>query len=78
MKEVTWDILKEYGTLSTSANQWERKLCLISWNGAKAKFDLRDWSPDGEKMSRGLTLTHEEVAGLHRILGEILTVDAVG
>lgn len=78
MKDVTHQVIEEYGVLSVSPNQWERKFCLVSWNGARAKYDLRDWAPDGLKMSRGLTLTHEEIARLHQMLGEILKVNPVG
>ncbi len=33
---------------------------LISWNDREPKYDIRDWSPDHEKMGKGVTLTTEE------------------
>ncbi|MBQ3009333.1 MAG: hypothetical protein IJD80_07095, partial [Oscillospiraceae bacterium] len=32
---------------------------------------IRDWSPDGTKMGKGISLTAEEVAVLKEILDEI-------
>ena len=29
----------------------------ISWNGGIAKYDLRDWALNHEKMGKGVTLT---------------------
>ena len=39
---------------------WTKELNLISWNGAPAKFDIREFSPDRQKLSRGITLTMDE------------------
>lgn len=37
---------------------------MISWNDRKPKLDLRDWSPEHDKMGKGITLSHEEaIAG---------------
>ena len=54
--------------LSESKSGWKRELNLISWNGADPKFDIRDWSPDHEKMSKGISLSSEEVEKLKKIL----------
>jgi len=40
---------------------WTKELAQISWNGAPAKYDIRDWSPDHQKLSKGITLTEEEM-----------------
>lgn len=40
---------------------WTKELNLISWNGAPAKFDIREFSPDRQKLSRGITLTMDEM-----------------
>lgn len=40
----------------------------ISWNGAAPKYDIRDWTPDHEKMGKGVTLTAEEIQKLKEIL----------
>lgn len=40
---------------------WTKELNLISWNGAPAKFDIREFSPDRQKLSRGITLAMDEM-----------------
>ncbi len=45
-------------------------LNLISWNGRAAKYDLRDWAPEREKMGKGITLSEDEVKILKGLLGE--------
>ena len=62
--KFSFDILKTIEVLSTNKSGWNRELNIVSWNGNKAKYDLRDWSPDHTKMSKGITLTAEEVAVL--------------
>lgn len=40
---------------------WTKELNLISWNGAPAKIDIREFSPDRQKLSRGITLAMDEM-----------------
>jgi hypothetical protein len=40
----------------------------VSYNGMKPKFDLREWAPEHEKMSKGITLSEEEARDLCKIL----------
>ena len=44
---------------------------MVSWNGNPPKYDIRDWSPDGSRMAKGITLTKEELAALKDILNEL-------
>lgn len=68
--EINYKVLEEYGTLSVNANGWELKLRYISWNGKEPKYDLRSWKEDenGEKCSKGITLTGEEMETLLEIM----------
>ena len=69
MADIKYDIIKEIGVLSENAKGWRKELNLISWNGGAAKYDIRDWAPDHEKMGKGTTLTEEEMENLKEILG---------
>lgn len=69
-KEFTFEVIKTLGQLSTSRSGWNREVNLVSWNGAKAKLDIRDWAPDHSKMGKGISLTDEETAILKEILAE--------
>ena len=71
MADIKYDIIKEIGVLSKNAKGWQKELNLISWNGGAAKYDIRDWAPDHEKMGKGTTLPEEEMENLKEILGLI-------
>ena len=71
MAEFTYEITKRIAVLSTNARGWERQLNMISWNGAAPKYDIRDWSPDGRRMAKGISMTAEELKALKDILNEI-------
>ena len=64
MAEITYEITKELGVISENAKGWTRELNLVSWNGHEPKFDIRDWSPDHTRMSKGVSLTEEEMQKL--------------
>ena len=66
--EVTFEIGEHFGVLSTSANGWTRELNMVSWNGCPEKYDLRDWDSQHKVMSRGITLTKDEIQALYDIL----------
>lgn len=71
MAEFKYEITKRIAVLSTNARGWERQLNMISWNDHEPKYDIRDWSPDGSKMSKGISLSHDEMAVLKDILNEL-------
>lgn len=71
MAEFKYEITQELGVLSESKSGWKREINLISWNGASPKYDIRDWSPDHEKMGKGISLNADEISKLRTILGMI-------
>ena len=66
---VTYEIINEIGVVSDDG-KWRLELNRISWNGREPKYDLRKWSPNHEKMGKGVTLTEEELIALSEILSE--------
>lgn len=71
MADIKYEIEKELGCISESAKGWKKELNLISWNGKEEKYDLRDWSPEHEKMGKGITLTIDELKSLKELLNEL-------
>lgn len=71
MADLQFEIKQHLGTLSQSARGWTKELNLVSWNDKEPKFDLREWSPDHNKMGKGVTLTREELLVLKKILNEV-------
>lgn len=71
MADIKFEIEKELGVIAESAKGWNKELNLISWNGKEAKYDLREWAPDHEKMGKGITLSMEEIKGLKKLLNTL-------
>lgn len=59
--EFKYEIRKNLGVLSKSRNGWTKEVNVISWNGRPEKIDIREWSPEHDKMSKGLSLTEDEM-----------------
>ena len=68
MSEIKCTTIKKIGIIRQSTNGWNKELRLVSWNDADPKYDIRDWSPDDEKMGKGITLTEEEARNLLGLL----------
>ena len=71
MAEFKYEIVEKLGVISQGKGGWERQLNLVSWSDREPKYDIRDWSADGTKMGKGISLTAEELAELKEILVEI-------
>ncbi len=71
MPDFSYQIVKHIGVISEGSGGWAKELNIISWNGKDAKYDIRDWSPDHENMSKGITLAEKDVKSLKALLDEI-------
>ena len=69
--QYNFEIIKHLGIIESYPSEWTKEINLVSWNGGPAKYDIREWSPEHDKMSRGLTLTKEEVVKLMDILSNM-------
>lgn len=74
-KDIKFSIKGHVGTLSGTTKGWHKELNFVSWNEAEAKLDLREWSPEYDKMGKGLTLSEEEARQLWMILGRYFSDD---
>ena len=71
MAEIKYEVVQRIAVLSERPRGWERQLNLISWNDGEPKYDIRDWSPDGSRMAKGISLTEEELKTLKGILDDM-------
>ncbi len=71
MPDISYEIIENLGVISETSGGWKKELNLISWNGREPKLDIRDWSPDHEKMGKGVTLTKDDAKSLLALLKEI-------
>ena len=68
--EVTYEIKERLGILSDSKNGFTKEVSIVAWNGGVPKIDIRDWSSDHTRMTRGITLFEEEAKALAKALNE--------
>ena len=66
-QEFSFEIVEHIGVISKTITGWNKELNIVSWNGRK-KYDLRDWDENHERMSRGITLTADEMRQLITLL----------
>lgn len=69
--EISFKIVEHIGVLSTGAKGWTKELNLVSWNGREPKYDIREWSPEHDKMGKGLTFSKDELEELKDILEKL-------
>ena len=69
-EEVTFEIKEHLAVLNTSGNGWTREVNMVSWNGGAPKVDVREWSPEHDRMSKGITLTEPEAEKFARAIGQ--------
>lgn len=67
MNNFAYNIVRNITTLSQRGN-WALELNLVSWDSRPATFDLRKWNEDHTKMSKGISLTRDEVKALGKFL----------
>lgn len=71
MAEIKFEIKETIGVLSESAKGWTKELSLVSWNDKEAKYDIREWSPEHDKMGKGVTFSIEELKKLKEVLNNM-------
>ena len=50
---------------------WQKELNLVSWYWSEPVYDLREWEANHFQMSRGITLTKDELSILREKLQEV-------
>ncbi len=71
MQEFKYEVISTYGVLSESQRGWTKELKLISWNEREPRFDIREWSPESDKMGRGITMSRDELSKLKQLLQQL-------
>ena len=71
MADIKYVIKEILGILSENNRGWSKEVNLISWNDREPKYDIRDWSPEHEKMGKGVTLSVEEMKKLRDLLNDL-------
>ena len=67
-EDFSFEITETIGIISEGKGGWNLELNKVSWGGRPAKYDLRSWAPEHQKMGKGVTLTDEELKTLKATL----------
>lgn len=70
MAEIKYEIVDKIAILSERGD-YTKELNKISWNDRPAKFDIREWNHETERMGKGVTLTEDEVIALREALNAL-------
>ncbi|WP_409229033.1 YdbC family protein [Gudongella sp. SC589] len=71
MAEIKFEITDRLGEISESPRGWKKEINMVSWNNYPAKYDIREWDPDHEKMGKGVTFNKDEIRKLRDILNQL-------
>lgn len=77
MKDKSYEIKENILALpkENETDVYHKELNMVSWFGKEPKLDIRGWSDDHEKMTKGISLTEDEFiqiarAGLEKLGGK--------
>ena len=63
-REFSFEIKEHIGVISSNDKGWSKELNVVSWNGQPAKFDIREWDQDHQRMTKGITLLDRDMRKL--------------
>ncbi len=68
MAKTSYEIVENILTLpkKSETDVYHTELNRISWFGKEPKLDIRGWSDDHEKMTKGISLTEDEFIKIAR------------
>ena len=61
---IEFEIVEHIEDLGETQGGWIKEVNIVSWNKAAPKYDVREWSPDHVRMTKGITLFEEEAMRL--------------
>ncbi|MBR5731243.1 MAG: hypothetical protein IKX89_04800 [Firmicutes bacterium] len=75
-EEISFKLIEHLGVLRSSASGWTRELNIVAWCGRPPKYDIREWTPDHKKSTRGITLTEYEMGRICEWVSERMASNA--
>ena len=75
-KVLNYQIVKHIGLISACRRgdtRWKKELNIVSWNHRTPVYDVREWNESHTQMSKGITLTGDEVKIIYQLLQALET-----
>ena len=66
--DFRFEIVKHFGVLSSSPRGWTKDFNIVSWTGSNPKYDIREWNAEHQQMTRGVTMTRDELEQLAELI----------
>lgn len=67
--DISFRLIKHIGVIEEKANDFQLELNVIEWNCTGIpKYDIRSFSKDHSRMTKGMTFTAEELEKLYEIM----------
>lgn len=63
-----YKIEEEIAKVCETDSGWTLEINKVSFGNHSAKYDIRAWSPDHEKMGKGVRLTEDEIRELGKVI----------
>lgn len=72
--DISFEIIRHIGVISTESNGFRRELNLVHWNNSPKGpvYDCRAWNEEHSRMTRGITLSREEATKLGELLRDAI------
>lgn len=73
MANITMEVIKRVGTISTRKNN-TLELRIVSWNGNAPKYDIRGWYVDSdgnERCTKGISVTKAELSSIYEVIKDV-------
>lgn len=68
--QIMYEIVEHLAVIDRSDNGWRLEANIVNWNNSVDKLDLRQWSEDHSRMTRGSTFTKEQAMKLAKVLSD--------
>ncbi len=66
--DFEFEILEHIGTITDNTTGWPVELNIVSFNDGEANYDIRKWNKNHTRMSKGISLTFDELKKLSFII----------
>lgn len=67
MGDIKYEIVEAGGIIKMQENGSSQQVNLVSWNGAPAKLDIRNWSPT-QTPWKGISIDKEDIGTVIQLL----------
>lgn len=63
-KDFNYDFVTPHTVVKEKNYGWKLEINKVSWNGNNPKYDIRIWDRFHKRMSKGITLSKEDLIAL--------------